>query len=182
VAHGRRLLFQRLTDFGTGRLPANVALKQGRYRVIQVIGKGGMGAVYLAYDTQQSDKLVAIKEMSQAHLKDEEELRLAQQRFQQEADLLQQLQHPHLPRVYDSFADRNRSYLVMDYIQGKTLAQVLKQAHGSALSVKQVVDYGLHGGVFYPSSNRFHYTGPPPSGPDDPPGAVFAYSGGGSTV
>lgn len=136
-------MFQRLTDFGTGRLPANMALKQGRYRVIQTVGKGGMGAVYLAYDTQQSDKLVAIKEMSQANLKDEEELRQAQQRFQQEARLLQQLHHPHLPRVYDSFDDRNRSYLVMDYIQGKTLAQVLKQAHGSALSVKQVVDYGL---------------------------------------
>src|SRR5579883_1702500 len=143
VAHGRRLLFQHLIDFGTGRLPANMALKQGRYRVIQTLGKGGMGAVYLAYDIQQRDKLVAIKEMSQATLRDGEELLQAQQRFQREADILQQLHHPHLPHVYDSFDDRNRSYLVMDYIQGKTLAQVLKQAHGSALSVKQVVDYGL---------------------------------------
>lgn len=143
MAHGRRHLLQRFTDFGTGRLPANMALKQGRYRVIQAIGKGGMGAVYLAYDIQQGDKLVAIKEMSQAGLRDEEELQQAQQRFQQEANLLQQLHHPHLPQVYDSFGDRNRSYLVMDYIQGKTLAQVLKGARGSALSVKQVVDYGL---------------------------------------
>jgi len=136
-------LFQRLTDFGTGRLPANMALKQGRYRVIQTLGKGGMGAVYLAYDIQQRDKLVAIKEMSQATLRDGEELLQAQQRFQREADILQQLHHPHLPHVYDSFGDRNRSYLVMDYIQGKTLAQVLKQAHGSPLSVQQAVDYGL---------------------------------------
>ncbi|MGH2509571.1 MAG: serine/threonine protein kinase, partial [Ktedonobacteraceae bacterium] len=142
MAHGQQHLFQRFADFGTGRIPANETLHKGRYHVQQTIGKGGMGAVYLALDIQQT-KRVAIKEMSQGHLKDASELQRAQQRFQQEADLLRRLQNPHLPKVYDSFQDRDRSYLVMDYIPGQTLFQILKQAHGAALSVKQVLDYGL---------------------------------------
>lgn len=143
MAYGQKHFFQKFADFGTGRLPANMTLHRGRYLLLQTIDKGGMGAVYLARDTQRGNELVAIKEMSQGHFKDANELQRAQQRFQQEADMLRQLQHPHLPRVYASFQDRNRSYLVMDYIRGKNLAQILKQARGTALPVEQVLDYGL---------------------------------------
>lgn len=120
-----------------------MTLHGGRYLLLQTIGRGGMGAVYLARDTQRSNDLVAIKEMGQARLKDAGELQRAQQRFQREASLLQQLRHPRLPQVYASFQDRNRSYLVMDYIRGQTLAQALKKARGSALPVEQVLDYAL---------------------------------------
>lgn len=143
MASRQRHLFQRFVDFGTGNLPAKTKLHGGRYSILQTVGQGGMGAVYLALDAQQSDKLVAIKEMSQGRLKDANELQKAQQLFQQEADILRKLSHPHLPKVYDSFQDRDRSYLVMDYIKGKTLAQLLKQARGAALPVATVLDYGL---------------------------------------
>ncbi len=143
MAHVQQHFFRRFVDAGTGRLPANTTLHKGRYLLLETAGKGGMGAVYLARDTQRSNELVAIKEMSQGRLKDAGELQRARQRFQQEADLLGHLQHPHLPRVYDSFEDRDRSYLVMDFIRGKTLSQILKQAKGAALAVEQVMDYGL---------------------------------------
>lgn len=143
MAQGQRHLFQRFADFGTGRLPKDKTLKQGRYVVQQRVGQGGMGAVYLAYDVQQGNKLVAVKEMSQSSSKDEEELRQARTRFQHEANLLGKLAHPNLPHVYDSFEDANRSYLVMDFITGKTLWQILKQTRGNALPVEQVIAYGL---------------------------------------
>ena len=60
--------FQHLRDFGTGRLPTNATLDQQRYVILDTIGKGGMGAVYLAQDTHLS-QLIAIKEMGQARLK-----------------------------------------------------------------------------------------------------------------
>src|SRR5258707_2025914 len=136
-------LFRRFQDFGTGRLPAASQLHNQRYLVIATIGKGGMGAVYLALDTLMSSQQVAIKEMSQAHLTDPGALRRARQSFQQEASMLMQLQHPNLPKVFTSFEENNRSYLVMEYIDGSTLAKTLKQGWGKLLPVSSVVEYGL---------------------------------------
>jgi len=130
-------------DYGTGRLPAKATLQQGRYVILHTVGKGGMGAVYLALDTQRADRSVAIKEMSQARLLNEEELQRARQRFQQEAAMLRALNHPNLPQVHDSFEERDRLYLVMDYIDGTTLSDLLKQAPGSRLVVPQVVEFAL---------------------------------------
>lgn len=132
-----------MKDYGTGRLPAKATLQQGRYVILHTVGKGGMGAVYLALDTQRADRSVAIKEMSQARLLNEEELQRARQRFQQEAAMLRALNHPNLPQVHDSFEERDRLYLVMDYIDGATLSDLLKQAPGSRLAVPQVVEFAL---------------------------------------
>jgi tRNA A-37 threonylcarbamoyl transferase component Bud32 len=133
----------RWIDVGTGRLPAHSTLQQGRYLLIAKIGKGGMGAVYLAHDTQMGNRQVAIKEMSQTHLKDAGELQRARERFQREADMLHALSHMHLPQVYNSFQEQNRSYLVMEYIKGEPLFDLLKQAHGAALGVENVIAYGI---------------------------------------
>jgi serine/threonine protein kinase len=133
---------QALFDRGTGRLPADEMLHQRRYIIVQTIGRGGMGAVYMALDTLNQNQRVAIKEMSQARL-DEKEREERTRAFQEEARLLGSLSHPHLPRVYESFEERGRSYLVMEYIEGETLLQMLQRMPGYALPVNKVLHYAL---------------------------------------
>src|SRR6266446_2199229 len=103
----------------TGRLASGQVLKQ-RYRIIQIVGQGGMGAVYKAEDIQFSNRLVAVKEMRQTGL-DPQGLKEAADAFKQEADLLAGLRHQNLPRIYDHFSENGRWYLVMDFIEGETL-------------------------------------------------------------
>src|SRR5690349_5052306 len=118
-------------DNQTGRLAPQSMLHQ-RYLIVGQAGRGGMSAVYQAVDTLSRNRHVAIKEMSQGHL-DSVELAEATSRFQQEAALLGSLQHPNLPRIYDGFSEYGRSYLVMEYIDGKTLLQMLKDSGGRPL-------------------------------------------------
>lgn len=113
---------------GTGRLPPQTLLRNGRYVLLKTVGRGGMAAVYQATDTKER-RPVAIKEMSQDGLSPQE-LREAHASFTHEADLLKGLRHPNLPRVYEHFSERNRHYLVMEYIDGETLEQRLANAKG----------------------------------------------------
>jgi len=128
-------------DNQTGRLAPQSILHQ-RYLIVGHAGRGGMSAVYQAVDTQSGNRHVAIKEMSQGHL-NSNELAEATARFQQEADLLGSLHHPNLPPIYDGFSEDGRSYLVMEYIDGKTLLQMLKDSGGRPLPVAQVLDYAI---------------------------------------
>ncbi len=123
----------------TGRLSPQSRLQQ-RFIIVDQIGRGGMGAVYLATDTRIGNRRVAIKEMSQTHL-NTQELAEASARFQQEAHMLGSLSHPNLPRIYDSFSEGGRSYLVMDFIEGQTLHKILKESNGQPLPVAQVLLY-----------------------------------------
>src|SRR5579863_4480292 len=125
-------------DNQTGTLSPQFLLKQ-RYVILRQAGRGGMGAVYLAVDTQQGQRQVAIKELSQSHL-GETELKEVTARFEQEAQMLHSLWHPNLPRIHDAFSERGRAYLVMDFIDGKTLQQILKDTKGP-LPVQQVLSY-----------------------------------------
>ena len=102
-------------------------LLKGRYRLQAELGAGGMGAVYRAEDTQFGNRVVAVKEMSQQGMSPRE-VREAAEIFKQEAYLLASLMHPHLPRIYDYFSDAGNFYLVMDYIEGETLAEYQKRA------------------------------------------------------
>jgi serine/threonine-protein kinase len=113
----------------TGRLAPNAYLSD-RYQILQKVGQGGMGAVYQALDTRSTNRICAIKEMSDAALQDEEERRQALFAFQREAELLSHLQHPNLPRVSDRFESSGKHYLVMEYIEGETLQKQL--ARGAA--------------------------------------------------
>ena len=91
-------------------------LLQERYRIMDILGVGGMGAVYRARD-ENLDIIVAVKENS--FLTDE----YARQ-FQREARILASLRHPNLPRVFDYFViEQQGQYLVMDYIEGVDLNQ-----------------------------------------------------------
>ena len=127
-------------DNQTGRLPPQSLLRQ-HYVIVGQAGKGGMGAVYQAIDTSNPNRRrVAIKEMSQGHLSGEE-LREATEQFRREFTMLSRLSHPNLPRIYDAFTERGRSYLVMDFIDGKTLLKLLKESGYRPLPVLHVLDY-----------------------------------------
>ena len=125
----------------TGRLLANVLLKQ-RYHIIAPTGKGGMGAVYKAEDTQLGNRLVAIKEMSQSGLS-LQEVKDAANAFKQEAILLAGLQHPNLPSIFDHFEENGRWYLVMSFIQGETLTDHLSQAKAGKPPLDEALRIGL---------------------------------------
>jgi serine/threonine protein kinase len=102
----------------------------GRYRIVKMVGEGGFGAVYQAHDERfQATRVVAIKEMSDVNLSPGEREK-ALEDFRHEANLLVQLNHPNLPQVSDFFEDGTKAYLVMEFIEGKTLEQVLDDKHG----------------------------------------------------
>jgi serine/threonine protein kinase len=91
----------------------------GRYQVQRELGRGGMGSVYLAFDLQHR-RPVAIKV---ARLAGPE----ARAQFRREALYLQKLHHHSLPRVWDTFSDTQRDFLVMEYIPGDDLETMVQQ-------------------------------------------------------
>ncbi|MBN1937660.1 MAG: protein kinase [Anaerolineae bacterium] len=98
---------------------------KGRYRIQSILGEGGMGTVYLAQDTWL-DRPRAIKELYSDPLADEAKLIAARKQFEREAKALMQLRHKNLPHVNDYFSIDENDYLVMDYIEGESLADILK--------------------------------------------------------
>ncbi|HIQ04232.1 MAG TPA: serine/threonine protein kinase, partial [Anaerolineae bacterium] len=113
---------------------------QSRYRIVKTLGVGGMGAVYLALDKRLADREVAVKEMIPDPNASLAEQTQAQQQFQREASLLASLDHPNLPKVYDYFSEGGKHYLVMDYVDGETLEDILKRTPGY-LPESQVLDW-----------------------------------------
>ncbi len=125
----------------TGLLSHQHLLKQ-RYVVLAQVGRGGFGAVYKAADTQFGNRLVAIKEMSQSNM-NAQELLEATLSFKREALMLAGLIHPNLPRIYEQFIDNGRSYLVMDFIDGKTLEDHLIDLGHTRLPIEKTLTIGL---------------------------------------
>src|SRR5947209_2919446 len=125
----------------TGLIRQDQLLKH-RYRILTQIGRGGFAAVYKAEDSHFYQRLVAVKEMSQSGLSPQERAE-AVDAFTREAQLLAGLQHPHLPRIYDHFSEGGRWYLVMDFIKGETLENVLLRQPDQRLSLKETLDIGL---------------------------------------
>ena len=95
---------------------------QGRYRIVRQLGQGGMGAVYESID-QRLDTTVALKETLFA----EERLR---KQFEREARLLARLHHPALPRVSDHFSEGDGQFLVMQFIPGDDLSEMMTRKRG----------------------------------------------------
>src|SRR6516225_6700986 len=93
-----------------------------RYRILEKLGEGGMGAVYKAHDTQL-DRDVAVKVLPAQSLHDAD----AVARFQREARALAKLSHPNIIQAYDSGADKGRHFLVMEYVDGVNLVALLRQ-------------------------------------------------------
>ena len=99
----------------------NGQMLQNRYRVISPLGQGGMGNVYRAQHTQL-DVSVAVKEMVPQPGLDPQTLAQLRQQFLREAQILARLNHPHLVRVSDFFEEGGNAYLVMDFVEGESLA------------------------------------------------------------
>ncbi len=95
---------------------------QNRYRIISVLGVGGMGSVYLARDLHFPNVVrnVAVKEM--LNMQADTALReLTLRNFERESDVLASLTHPAVPKIFEYFPTKDKAYLVMEYIDGKDL-------------------------------------------------------------
>ena len=108
-------------------------LVDGRYEVRSRIARGGMATVYLAHD-QRLERRVAIKVMH-GHLSDDATFK---NRFVQEARSAARLAHPNVVSVFDQGQDSDMAYLVMEYLPGITLRDLLKER--GRLTAQQVVD------------------------------------------
>ena len=110
-------------------------IKLGPYEIVAPLGAGGMGEVYRARDTRL-DRTVAIKVLS-SQLSSGPELK---QRFEREAKAISTLNHPHICGLYDIGSQDGTQYLVMEFLEGETLAERL--CHG-ALPLKQTLKVGM---------------------------------------
>jgi len=118
---GRTLRQDRWTPLRSGHL-----LRGGLYRITEPMGKGGMGALYLAADTYAFGRKCVVKELLDYYdPSDPDEAREAQARFETEARLLSELSHPGIPRIYSYFSEAGRHYIVMEYIEGETLERAV---------------------------------------------------------
>ena len=135
-------------------LRAGQTLKSGTYayKVLRPLGKGGMGAVYLATQTLVGkERHCVIKEMlDYADPVDQDAVRKAQQRFQEEAATLVELNHAGIPQIYDYFSESGRNYIAMQFIEGESLEKRLSHedeqgqwVKGSVQPVEQVVHWGI---------------------------------------
>ncbi len=101
-------------------MPLQPGTTLGPYEILSPIGAGGMGEVYKARDTRL-DRTVAIKVLP-GHVASDPDL---QQRFEREAKTISSLNHPHICTLYDVGEHEGTSFLVMEYLEGDTLAQRL---------------------------------------------------------
>jgi serine/threonine protein kinase len=111
-------------------------LASGRYRVADVLGRGGMAVVYLARD-DELERPVAIKVLA-GHLADDPVFR---DRFIREARLAAGLSHPNVVQIYDAGEDDGNPYIVMEYVDGRSLADELDLEE--RLDPARVVDLGV---------------------------------------
>lgn len=112
----------------------------GRYQLLEQLGQGGMGTVYKAYDPTL-DRTVALKLLSPDLVQDAS----TRQRFEQEARLLAQIQHPNVVTVFDAGVEADQPFLTMAWIQGEDFHAFInrKIQAGQDVSVKQVQAWGL---------------------------------------
>jgi serine/threonine protein kinase len=120
-----------LADKPTSEFRPASASQFGRYRILQTLGKGGMGAVYLAHDPQL-DRQVALKV---PNFGPDEEDKI--KRFYREARAAARLRHPNICPVYEVSDDPKQPYLTMAFIEGKTLADII--ATGRLQDLRQAV-------------------------------------------
>lgn len=114
-----------------------------RYKIRRIIGQGGMGSVYLAEDLRLEGRLCAIKEIQHDPNLTEELLQQSRDQFLREATILARLDHPSLPKVSDFFSGDERDFLVMDFVPGEDLRNLLQKARrkGEMLAERLVLSW-----------------------------------------
>lgn len=114
-----------------------------RYEIVELVGRGGMGATYRAQDLRLKGRYCAVKEAIPNPDATPDELKQSREQFYEEASTLARLDHPNLPKVSDYFSEDDRDYLVMDFVPGDDLKQMLADAlrQGHPLSERQVLSW-----------------------------------------
>jgi serine/threonine protein kinase/nitrous oxidase accessory protein NosD len=137
-------------DSSTPPAATSALPRLGRYQLLDKLGQGGMGEVYLARDAEL-DRSVALKVLPPESVHDAG----AVARFQREARALAKLSHPNIVQAFDSGSDGGRHFLVMEYVEGQSLAALLRTsgavsparaadyAHQAALALQHAHDKGL---------------------------------------
>ncbi|HEY8286084.1 MAG TPA: serine/threonine-protein kinase [Chloroflexota bacterium] len=120
-------------------LPVSLQLAS-RYKVRRLVSRGSFGAVYEAEDSRFEGQVRALKELVPVVLQ-ADELEEATAWFLREAELLATLNHPAIPRVWDSFEEHGRLYIVMQFIKGRTLEQILTKRPESGLPAATVIGW-----------------------------------------
>ncbi len=116
--------------FYNSLMPENNVILNGRYQLLDRVGSGGMARVYKAQD-KALGRIVAVKMLHESLTSDKEFL----QRFQKEAHAAANLTHPNIVTVHDIGQDKNRYYIVMEYLEGRTLKQMIRQYNGNGRSM-----------------------------------------------
>jgi eukaryotic-like serine/threonine-protein kinase len=106
------------------------------YQIVETLGRGGMGVVYKARDTHL-DRFVAIKVLPPEKVADPERKR----RFVQEAKAASALNHPNIVHIYDIAEADGIQFIEMEYVRGKTLAQMIGRRE---LRLNQTLKYGIY--------------------------------------
>ena len=137
---------------GTARIPrepneVRASKRIGRYVLLERIGKGGMGVVYRARDTQL-DRIVALKTIV-TELADEADTR---QRFVREARAAADLSHPNIIKVYDFGEDAGRAYIVMELLVGHNLSDLLADGKAAPLERAITIMRGVSTGMAFAHS------------------------------
>ena len=107
----------------------------GKYRILSMIGRGGMGVVYKAEDTKLG-RPVALKLLPEELAHD----RLAVERFQREARAASALNHPHICTIHDIDADEGRHFIALEFLEGRTLREHML---GRRLDVDRIIELGI---------------------------------------
>jgi len=122
------------------RLQPGALMRNGAYRILRPLSKGGMGMIYLAEDMGAFGRSCVIKEMlDYFDPANPQEVQEARQRFEDEARTLSKLTHPQIPVLLNYFSEKQHNYIVMAYVEGVTLDHFIGQQSATA----QVVDYGI---------------------------------------
>lgn len=116
---------------------------RSRYRIVEIVGQGGMGSIYRAEDLRLAGRFCAIKEVQIDPNSSPRQQEQAREQFHREASILARLDHPNLPKVSDFFSEGNRDFLVMDFVPGTDLRQKIEEARsqGRFLPEEQVLDW-----------------------------------------
>jgi serine/threonine-protein kinase len=146
------------TGAGAGPAPSGPALPGthfGRYEVERHLGRGGMGDVYLVRDTVINRKAALKTIRVDADLDPQHAIEM-RQRFYREGQTAGQLTHPNIVTVHDLGEALGLSYIVMEYVEGQTLAQLMKKQRLSVAQIKHVLyhagtglDYAHQHGIFH---------------------------------
>src|SRR6266704_3777772 len=120
-------------------LPLGTIL-DGKFKIVQVLGEGGMGTVYKVEQVGKPGYFRAVKEFIISHNPAADELTSALERFDKEIDLLFNLKHPLIPSLILSFQERGNYYFVMEFVPGRNLEKILEDSN-APLDEDQVINW-----------------------------------------